>query len=76
MDRHLKWEGTLILDDYYWTIEESGTMNPQVFPAIKEWFTEEQMAEAHVRHIVNLLVQRDPRYAEVVENKVYQKIAL
>ena len=34
------------------------------------------MAEAHVRHIVNLLVRRDPRYAEVVENKVYQKIAL
>lgn len=76
VDRLLKVGGYIDFDDYYWTIEESGTMNPQVFPAIKEWFTEEQMAEAHVRHIVNLLVRRDPRYAEVVENKVYQKIAL
>jgi predicted O-methyltransferase YrrM len=74
VDRLLKVGGYIDFDDYYWTIAESGTMNPEVFPAMKEWFTEEQIREAHVRHIVNLLVRRDPRYREVMKNKIYQKI--
>ena len=74
-DRLLKIGGYVDLDDYDWNIEYSPTMNPQGFPAVNKMYTPEQIHERHVGLIIDLLVKRDPRYAEVVANKIYKKIA-
>lgn len=74
IDRLLKVGGYVDFDDYNWSHEISGTMNPRVFPAINRMFRPSQIRESHVRLIVDLLVKRDPRYAEVKKNKIYKKI--
>jgi len=71
IDRLLKVGGFVQFDDYYWTIE-LGLENDR--PEVKEWYTKEQRRVPHVRLIVDLLVKRDPRYTEVVPNKIYKKI--
>ena len=48
-------------------------MNPHAFPATSKLYTEEQSGERQVALIVDLLVRRDPRYEEVVENKIFRK---
>jgi predicted O-methyltransferase YrrM len=74
VDRLLKVGGYIDFDDYGWTLARSPSMNPGVFPATRRLYTPEQIAEAHVRLVVELLVRRDVRYIEVVENKIYQKV--
>ena len=74
IDRLLKVGGYIDFDDYHWSYQRSRTMNPRVFPATKLMFTTSQIQESHVRLIVDLLVKRDPRYAEVKKNKIYKKI--
>ncbi|HAA29907.1 MAG TPA: hypothetical protein DCE56_22160 [Cyanobacteria bacterium UBA8553] len=61
-------------DDYDWSLEHSPTLNPKVFPRTRKLYTDEQIRQQHVRLILDVLVKRDPRYKEVVENKIYQKI--
>lgn len=74
IDRLLKVGGYIDFDDYGWSLEISPTMNPKIFPATKRMYTPEQIRESHVRLIVELLVKHDPRYVEVIENKIYRKI--
>lgn len=73
LDRLLVEGGYLDFDDYWWTAERSPTMNPHAFPATSKLYTEEQIGERQVALIVDLLVRRDPRYEEVVENKIFRK---
>jgi predicted O-methyltransferase YrrM len=75
IDRLLKVGGYIDFDDYHWSLARSPTMNPRAFPMTKQLFTNDQIRESHVRLIVDLLVKRDPRYAEVRKNKIYQKIS-
>lgn len=75
IDRLLKAGGYIHFDDYHWSQSRSRTMNPKIFPPVAAMFTESQIRESHVRLIVDLLVKRDPRYAEVIKNKIYQKVA-
>ncbi len=75
IDRLLKVGGYIDFDDYHWSLARSPTLNPRAFPMTKQLFTNYQIREPHVRLIVDLLVKRDPRYAEVRKNKIYQKIA-
>jgi hypothetical protein len=44
-------------------------------PEIAEQYTDEQIDAFQVKMIVDLLVRPDPRYAEVVPNKVFRKTA-
>lgn len=74
VDRLLKVGGYIDFDDYGWTLARSPSMNPGVFPATRRLYTPDQIEEAHVRLVVELLVRRDVRYIEVVENKIYQKV--
>lgn len=74
-DRLLKPGGHVDFDDYTWTLGASPSMRPDVFPATGRLYTDEQIAEPQVALVVDLLVRRDPRYAEVVENKVFRKCA-
>jgi len=75
IDRLLKVGGYLDFDDYEWSLEKSPTMKPEVFPATKRQFTPEQIRERHVRLIIEILVRRDARYAEVVPDKIFRKLA-
>ncbi|HUS12863.1 MAG TPA: hypothetical protein VMZ30_20505, partial [Pyrinomonadaceae bacterium] len=72
IDRLLKVGGYIDFDDYHWSPQKSRAMNPLV---TRLMFTTSQIREPHVRLIVDLLVKRDPRYAEVKKNKIYKKIA-
>ena len=72
IDRLLKPGGYIDFDDYHWSLEKSRAWDPSV---TRVMFTPSQIRESHVRLIVDLLVKRDPRYAEVKENKIYKKIA-
>ena len=74
IDRLLKVGGFMDFDDYDWSLERSPTLNPKVFPRTRKLYTDEQIRQQHVRLILDVLVKRDPRYKEVVENKIYQKI--
>ncbi len=75
LDRLLVDGGYLDFDDYWWTAARSPTMNPDAFPATSKLYTEEQIEERQVALVVDLLVRRDPRYEEVVENKIFRKRA-
>ena len=74
-DRMLKVRGYLDFDDYDWTFCGSPSCNPSVFPLIRKFYTAEQIASKQVKMIVDLVIKRDPRYQEVVANKIFQKLA-
>jgi predicted O-methyltransferase YrrM len=74
-DRLLKVGGYIDFDDYEWSLERSPSQNPSAFPLTAQLYTEEQIGEKQVALIVDLLVKRDPRYVEVVTNKIFRKIA-
>lgn len=61
-------------DDYNWTIDNSPTVNPRVYPRMREMYTDEQMHTRQVASIVELLVRRAGRYEEVVANKIFRKL--
>lgn len=73
VDRLLKIGGYVDFDDYYWTLARSPSMNPEVFPDVRRLFTQEQIEERQVALVVDLLVRPDPRYEELVENKIFRK---
>jgi predicted O-methyltransferase YrrM len=74
-DRLLKVQGYLDFDDYHWTLGGSPSLNPSVFPLTGKLYTPDQISTQQVKMVVDLIVKRDPRYKEVVVNKIYQKIA-
>jgi len=74
-DRMLKVGGYLDFDDYDWTFGGSPSCNPRVFPLTGKLYTAEQIESKQVKMIVDLLIRRDPRYQEVVANKIFQKLA-
>jgi predicted O-methyltransferase YrrM len=74
-DRLLKIGGYLDFDDYDWTLGDSPSLNPKVFPLTSKLYTGEQIAAKQVKMIVDLIIRRDLRYREVVPNKIFQKMA-
>jgi predicted O-methyltransferase YrrM len=74
-DRLLKVGGHLDFDDYHWNLVGSPCLNPRVFPLTARLYTDEQMEAFQVQMIVDVLIRPDPRYKEVVANKIFQKIA-
>jgi Methyltransferase domain len=73
IDQLLKPGGYIDFDDYHWTIDGSPTVNPRVYPRMREMYTEEQMQTSQVALIVDLLVRRPGRYEEVVPDKIFRK---
>lgn len=74
-DRLLKVGGYFEMDDYMWSISKSPTINPRVFPQIRRMYSDEQINENQVRLVIDLLVKTDKRYAEILPNRLYKKIA-
>jgi predicted O-methyltransferase YrrM len=75
VDRLLRPGGYVDFDDYRWTLARSPSMNPDAFPPTSLLYNEEQIEEAQVALVVDLLVRRDPRYEEVVPDKIFRKSA-
>lgn len=74
LDRLLMPGGYMDFDDYNWSLGQSPSVNPNVFPLTRKLYTDEQIEARQVKSIVDILVKRDSRYREVVENKIYQKV--
>lgn len=74
VDRLLKPGGYVDFDDYAWTMKQSPSLRPEVFPLTAELYTSEQISTPQVGLVLNLLLRRDPRYTEVVNNKIFQKL--
>jgi predicted O-methyltransferase YrrM len=72
IDRLLVPGGYVDFDDYAWTLRDSPSMNPAVFPEVCGLYTEEQIAERQVALVVDLLV-RGHGYEEVVGDKIFRK---
>lgn len=72
-DRLLRVGGYLDFDDYDWSLAVS-SLRPDKVPEILLQYTEEQIEAKQVKMIVDDLVKPDPRYLEVVANKVFRKI--
>lgn len=75
VDKMLADGGILDFDDYTWSLAESVTLNPGVFPETAELHTPEQIEARQVSLVVDLLVKPDERYTEVVPDKAYRKRA-
>jgi predicted O-methyltransferase YrrM len=75
VDRLLVPGGYVDFDDYAWTLACSPSMRPEVFPDVCRLYSDEQIAQPQVALVVDLLVRRDPRYRELVADKVFQKVA-
>jgi hypothetical protein len=73
-DKLLRVGGYMDFDDYPWRLRGS-SLDPSKVPEIAEQYTDEQIDAFQVKMIVNLLVRPDPRYAEVVPNKIFRKTA-
>lgn len=73
VDRLLKAGGHVDFDDYSWTLAKSPSLNPDAFPKTAEWYTDEQIGTRQVERVVELLVRRDDRYVEVVDNRIFRK---
>lgn len=74
VDRLLKPGGHVDFDDYGWTLAGSPSMSPAAFPPTRELYTDEQIATPQVALVVDLLVRADPRYEEVVPDKLFRKV--
>ena len=75
VDRLLAPGGYVDFDDYAWTLARSPSMRPEVFPDVRRLYSDEQIAQPQVTLVVELLVRRDPRYRELVTDKVFQRAA-
>jgi predicted O-methyltransferase YrrM len=73
LDKLLKKGGYIDFDDYDWTLETSVTMAPNLFPKTLEFYSEEQIRVPHIKKVVDLLVRRDPRYQQVIAEKLFRK---
>lgn len=75
VDRLLKVGGHVDFDDYRWTLAGSPSMKPEVFPDVCRLYSAEQIQEPQIGLVVDLLVRRDRRYEELVENKIFRKLS-
>jgi predicted O-methyltransferase YrrM len=75
IDRLLAVGGHVDFDDYGWTLARSPSMSPEAFPPTRTLYTDEQIAAPQVALVVDLLVRPDPRYEEVVPDKLFRKRA-
>ena len=75
IDRLLRPGGIVDFDDFHWTLGESPSMRPEVFPDVLELYTGEQIEARQVALVVDLLVRRDARYEEIVPAKAFRKLA-
>lgn len=73
VDRLLKPGGHVDFDDYAWTLARSPSMNPEVFAPTRQLYTGEQIEAQQVALVVELLVRSDPRYEEVMPDKLFRK---
>ena len=60
VDRLLRPGGYVDFDDYTWTLRNSPSMNPAVFPEVERLYTDDQIDTAQVALVVDLLVKPDP----------------
>jgi predicted O-methyltransferase YrrM len=74
-DRLLEVGGHMDFDDYTWSLALSETMKPTVLPVTAAIHTDEQIEAPQVALVVNRLVRTDPRYEEIVPDKVFRKVA-
>jgi predicted O-methyltransferase YrrM len=74
-DRLLKVGGHVDFDDYEWTLAGSPSMNPRVYPKTAEHYTPEQIETKQIAMIVDTIVKKSGRYAQVVKNKIFKKLA-
>lgn len=74
-DRMLEVGGIMDFDDYDWSLANSPTLNPDVYPATADLHPADQIVEPQVKLIVDLLVRPDPRYEEVLHNKAFRKVS-
>jgi len=72
LDKMLRPGGVVEFDDYSWTIGGSPTAGPRVRRAGTH--TEEQMQEAQVKEVVDLLVKPNPRYVMVEKDRTFRKL--
>ena len=61
----LKPDGFIVLDDVYWSYGISSTCNPNVFPAVKGLYTDEQIHDYQVKRVVNAFMINDVRFEQV-----------
>jgi hypothetical protein len=66
--------GYVEFDDYNWKLRGS-SLDPAKVPAVAEQYTDEQIDDAQVKAIVDLLVRRKPNYRQVRKNRIFQKTA-
>ena len=74
-DRMLRTGGYMDFDDYDWSLANSPSLNPRACPEITKQYTDEQIMSQQVKVIVDGFVKTDPRYVEVVKNKIYRKVS-
>ena len=74
VDQLLKPDGYLDFDDCDWTLADSPSMRPSVFPRTKKMYTDEQIKSKQVAMIIDRVVRRSGRYREIVPSKIFQKI--
>ena len=75
INKPIKVGGYVDFDDYDWTLGESPSLNLQTFPLTRKLHTEEQIKTKQVKMIIDLIIRHNPRYREVVPNKIFQKPA-
>jgi predicted O-methyltransferase YrrM len=73
VDRLLLPGGYIAYDNYLWTLSASPSTRPEVFPLTAKMYTDEQMHTQQVKMIFDLLIRRDDRFQEVVENTIWRK---
>lgn len=69
----LRTGGFIDFDDYGWRLRGS-SLDPDLVPAIREQYTDEQIDSFQVKMIVDSLVRPSGRYAEMQKNKVFKKL--
>lgn len=65
--------GYIELDDFYWSLAASPTMNPKVFPATKLRYTDEQIEFKAVEFAAKSILKKRLGYKELVVSRLYQK---
>ena len=81
VDQLLAPGGFIEFDDYNWTLQASIQMHKRRdadaaqkrMARLRTHYTDEQLAEPHVKQVIDLLVKRHPNYDRVIENRVYRK---
>lgn len=71
-DLLLKPGGYIDFDDYDWKMRGS-SLDPENVPTTAQLYTDEQIDTQQVKLIVDLLVKPNPRYEEILPNKIYRK---